>query len=132
MKKWVDKKRHPLDFCVGDQVLIKLKTEQIRFRGHKDQCFIRKYEAPVKVLKKIGNASYRVMLSAWMKIHPVHVSNLKPYLQDLDDKQRNDDVRPSVDLKQKEDKQVKEIIVDRERKGSRPTRRIHEFLVDNL
>ncbi|KAA0041182.1 reverse transcriptase [Cucumis melo var. makuwa] len=93
MKKWDDKKRRPLEFRARDQVLKKLKVEQIRFRGHRDQHLARKYEGPMEVLKKIGNALYWAVLPAWMKIHPViHVSNLKPYHQDLNDKQRNNGV----------------------------------------
>ncbi|KAL0554721.1 hypothetical protein IC582_008649 [Cucumis melo] len=86
MKKWADKKRRPLEFRTGDQVLIKLRPEQVRFRGRKDQLLVRKYEGPVEVLKKVGNTSYRVALPTWMKIYPViHVSNLKPYYQDTED-----------------------------------------------
>ena len=130
MKKRADNKWPPLEFRARDQVLIKLKAEQIQFRGHKNQLLVRKYKGPVEVLKKIGNTSYRVVLPGWMKIHlVVHVSNLKPYHQDLDDKQRNDCVRPSVNLKQMKKKEVEEILADRVRKGRRPTRRIHEFLI---
>ena len=59
----------------------------------------------------------------------IHVSNLKPFHQDLNDKQPNNGVRPSIDLKQKEDKQVEEILADRVRNGRKLMRRIHEFLV---
>ncbi|KAA0057858.1 reverse transcriptase [Cucumis melo var. makuwa] len=130
MKKWADKKRRPLEFRAGDQVLIKLRPEQVRFRGRKDQRLVRKYEGPVQVLKKVGNTSYRVVLPTWMKIYPViHVSNLKPYHQDTEDLQRNIVTRPIIDLSQKEDKDVEEILAERVRRGRRPTRRIHEYLV---
>ena len=69
MKKWADKKRRPLQFRAGDQVLIKLRPEQIRFRSRKDQRLVRKYEGSVEVLQKIGVTSYRVALPTWMKIH---------------------------------------------------------------
>ena len=65
MKKCADKKWRPLEFRAGDQVLIKLKAEQIHLRGHKDQYLIRIYEGLVEVLKKIGNASYMVVLPGW-------------------------------------------------------------------
>ncbi|KAA0048702.1 reverse transcriptase [Cucumis melo var. makuwa] len=94
MKKWADKKRRPLEFQAGDQLLIKLRPEQVRFRGRKDQRLIKKYEGPVKVLKK-----------------------------------RNIITRPIIDLSQKEDKDVEEILVERERRCRRPIRRIHEYLV---
>ncbi|KAA0041499.1 reverse transcriptase [Cucumis melo var. makuwa] len=61
MKKWADKKRRPLEFRAGDQVLIKLRPEQVR-----------------------------VALSTWMKIYPViHLTNLKSYHQDTEDLQQN-------------------------------------------
>ncbi|TYK01597.1 reverse transcriptase [Cucumis melo var. makuwa] len=130
MKKWADKKRRPLEFRAGDQVLIKLRPKQVRFRGRKDQRLVRKYEGPVQVLKKVGNTSYRVVLPTWMKIYPViHVSNLKSYHQDTEDLQRNIVTRPIIDLSQKEDKDVEEILAERVRRGRRPTRRIHEYLV---
>ncbi|KAA0063945.1 reverse transcriptase [Cucumis melo var. makuwa] len=130
MKKWADKKRWPLEFRARDQVLIKLRPEQVRFRGRKDQRLVRKYEGPVEVLKKVGNTSYRVALPTWMKIYPViHVSNLKPYHQDTEDLQRNIVTRPIIDLSQKEDKDVEEILAERVRRGRRPARRIHEYLV---
>ena len=71
MKKWYDKKQCPLKFQVGDQVLIKLNVEQIWFRGCKDQRLVRKYDGSVEVHKRIRNASYKVALRAWMKIHLV-------------------------------------------------------------
>ncbi|KAA0053382.1 reverse transcriptase [Cucumis melo var. makuwa] len=94
MKKWADKKRRPLEFRAGDQVLIKLRPEQVGFRGRKDQRLIRKYEGPVEVLKK-----------------------------------QNIVTRPIIDLSQKEDKDVEEILAKRVRRGRKPTRRIHEYLV---
>ncbi|KAA0044657.1 reverse transcriptase [Cucumis melo var. makuwa] len=130
MKKWADKKRQPLEFRAGDQVLIKLRPKQIRFRGRKDQRLIRKYKGPVEVLKKVGNTSYRVALPTLMKIYPIiHVSNLKPYHQDTENLQQNVVIRPIIDLSQKEDKDVEEILVERVTRSRRPTRRIHEYLV---
>ncbi|KAA0066949.1 hypothetical protein E5676_scaffold595G00530 [Cucumis melo var. makuwa] len=38
-------------------------------------------------------------------------------------------VPPIIDLSQKEDKDVEEILAERVRRGRRPTRRIHEYLV---
>ena len=65
-----------------------------------------------------------------MKIHPViHVSNLKPYRQDTEDLQWNVIIRPIIDLSQKEDKDVEEIMAKQVRKGRRPTQSIHEYLV---
>src|ERR1051325_4082626 len=95
MKKWADQKRRPLEFKAGDQVLIKLRPEQMRFRAKGDQRLVRRYEGPVEVIQKVGKTSYRVQLPSWMKIHPViHVSNLKSYYPDQEDGERNELVRP--------------------------------------
>ena len=65
-----------------------------------------------------------------MEIHLViHVSNLKPYHWDAIDMQRNFIARPTINLSQKEDKNVEEILAEWIRKGQRPTRRIHKYLV---
>ncbi|KAA0066511.1 reverse transcriptase [Cucumis melo var. makuwa] len=44
-------------------------------------------------------------------------------------KKRNIVTRPIIDLSQKEDKDVEEILAERVRRGRRPARRIHEYLV---
>ena len=125
MKKWADKKRRLLQFRAGDHVLIKLRPEQIRFRSQKDQRLVQKYEGLIEVLKKIGATSYRVALPTWMKIYPVsHVSNLKPYHPNPNDDQRNVITRPSIDLKQRDNKEIEEILADRVRKIGRPIRTI--------
>ena len=65
-----------------------------------------------------------------MKIYTViHVRNLKPYHPDADDDQRNVITRPSIDLKQRDTKEVEEILADRVRKIGRLVRQIREFLV---
>ncbi|TYK04961.1 reverse transcriptase [Cucumis melo var. makuwa] len=121
--------KSPFQIVSGRQPLLPHIVDH-PYVGNKGHRLVRKYEGPVEVLKKIGNTSYRVSLPAWMKIHSlVHVSNLKPYHQDLDDKHHNNCVQPSVDLKQKEKKEVEEILAGKVRKGRRPTRGIHEFLV---
>ena len=64
-----------------------------------------------------------------MKIYPIiHVSNLKLYRQDIGDLQWNVVICPIIDLSQKEDKDVEEILTERVRRGRGPTRRIHEYL----
>ena len=121
MKKWADKKRCLLQFRAGDQVIIKLRPEHIRFLSRKNQRLVRKYEGPVEVLKNIGATSYRVALPTWMKIHPViHVSNLKPYHPNPDDDQRNIITRLSIDLKQRDSTEIEEILAERDRKIGRP------------
>lgn len=60
------------------------------------------------MFKKIENALYRVVLPAWMKIHLViHVSSLKPYYPDPDNDHRNTAIWLGMDLKHKDEKEVK-------------------------
>ena len=57
MKKWSDMKRIVLEFQLEDKVLIKLRPEQFRFRGQRNQRLVRKYEGPVEMIKKVRKAS---------------------------------------------------------------------------
>ena len=114
MKKWADQKRRPLEFKTGDLVMIKLRPEQLRFRGNKDIRLVRKYEGPVPVISKVGLTSYKVSLPEWMKIHPVlHVSNLKPYHEDPEDPACNQSTREGVSIKPRSSRQPEEILAER-------------------
>ena len=128
MKKWADQKRRPLEFKAGDLVLIKLRPEQLRFRGDKDVRLVRKYEGPVPVISKVGLTSYKVDLPAWMKIHPVlHVSNLKPYHPDQADPVRNQPTRGAVVVQPRSKRQPEAILA--ERTVSTDRKRHKEYLV---
>ena len=128
MKKWADQKRRPLEFKAGDLVLIKLRSEQLRFRGDKDVRLIRKYEGPVPVISKVGLTSYKVDLPAWMKIHPVlHVSNLKPYHPDQADPVRNQPTRGAVVVQPRSKRQPEAILAERTVSTNR--KRHKEYLV---
>ena len=97
MKKWADQGRTPLEFQPGDKLLIKLRSDQLRYRRDKDMRLERKYEGLCLILKKVGKASYKIDIPAWMKIHSmIHVSNLKPYHEDPTDPARNKPTRGQV------------------------------------
>lgn len=65
-----------------------------------------------------------------MKILPViHANNLNLYHLDPDDNNRNNVVRPIIDLKQKDGKEVEEVIADKTKKRRKSTKTIHEFLI---
>ena len=87
MKKYADRDHRPLEFQVGDKVLLKL-TPQIwkkissktRQRG-----LIPKYDRPFEVIKRVGQVAYMLKLPERLKLHSnFHVSFLKPYHEDLD------------------------------------------------
>ncbi|TYK14437.1 2-C-methyl-D-erythritol 4-phosphate cytidylyltransferase [Cucumis melo var. makuwa] len=50
------------------------------------------------------------------------MSNLKPYHPDKEDNNRNNVMRPVINLKQKDVKEVEEILADKTRKNRKPTR----------
>ena len=46
MKKWVDKKRRPLEFQVGDLVMVKLPPQQFKAYRQVHKGLVRRYEGP--------------------------------------------------------------------------------------
>ena len=132
MKKWTDQHRRPLKFQPGDMVLLKVSKEQLRFRRSHDIRLIRKFTGPFPIISKIGRASYKIDPPAWMKVHPVfHVSNLRPYHPDTEDPARNQpkraEIPESTRTKNKNPRQIEEILADRIVTANRKRRR--EFLV---
>ncbi|GKV19476.1 hypothetical protein SLEP1_g29735 [Rubroshorea leprosula] len=72
MKKWADKKRRPLEFRVGDLVMVKLPAQQFKAYQQVHKGLVRRYEGPYPILGKVGKVSYRVDLPPKLKIHPLH------------------------------------------------------------
>ena len=93
MKKYADKGRRPLEFQVGDEVLLKL-TPQIwrRFRSESvHRWLIPKYDGPFEIFKRVVVVAYKLKLPERLQIHPiVHVSFLKLYHGDEQDPARNE------------------------------------------
>ena len=93
MKKYANKGRKPLEFQVGDKVLLKL-TPQIwrKFRSESmHRGLISKYDGPFEIVKRVGAIAYELKLPERLQIHPtVHVSFLKPYHGDKQDPARNE------------------------------------------
>ncbi|KAC9281271.1 hypothetical protein E3N88_46047 [Mikania micrantha] len=83
-KSYAEKRRKPLEFHVGDKVLLKVSPWKgvIRFgkRGKLNPWYI----GPFEILKRIGPMPYQLNLPAELNgVHNVfHVSNLKKCLSD--------------------------------------------------
>ncbi|KAD6796106.1 hypothetical protein E3N88_07002 [Mikania micrantha] len=83
-KSYADKRRRPIEFDVGDQVLLKVSPWKgiIRFgkRGKLSPRFI----GPFRILARVGNVAYRLeLLDELSGIHPTfHVSHLRKCLVD--------------------------------------------------
>nr|GEV40398.1 putative reverse transcriptase domain-containing protein [Tanacetum cinerariifolium]GEZ64287.1 putative reverse transcriptase domain-containing protein [Tanacetum cinerariifolium] len=78
-KSYVDLKRKPMEFEVGDRVMLKVSPWKgvVRF-GNRGKLNLR-YVRPFKVLAKVGDVAYMLELSQELSRvhHTFHVSNLK-------------------------------------------------------
>nr|GFA32717.1 putative reverse transcriptase domain-containing protein [Tanacetum cinerariifolium] len=117
-KSYVDLKRKPMDFQVGDRVMLMVSpwkgVVRFRKRGKLNSRYIR----PFKVLSKVGYVTYKLELPQQLsRVHNTfHVSNLKKCLSDESlviplDELRIDDklhfVEEPVEIMDREIKQLK-------------------------
>jgi hypothetical protein len=119
MVKYANQKRRPLEFDIGDRVLLKL-TPQIwkkivgknRHRG-----LVPRYDWSFEVMGKVGVVAYKLKLPERLKLHPTfHDSYLKPFNEDLEDSKMGKSLRaPPMIQKQFERGIVK--ILDHRRLG---------------
>ncbi|GKA41034.1 hypothetical protein Tco_0733627, partial [Tanacetum coccineum] len=83
-KSYADNRRKPLEFEVGDRVMLKVSPwkGEICF-GKKGKLALR-YVGPFKILERIGPVAYRLRLPKELsEVHDTfHVSNLKKCLAD--------------------------------------------------
>ncbi|XP_062109925.1 uncharacterized protein LOC133821790 [Humulus lupulus] len=81
---YVDRRRRPLEFEVGDKVLLKIAPLRRDMRFGKKGKLNPRYIGLFEVLERIGKAAYRLALpSAFSRVHDVfHVSNLRKYVND--------------------------------------------------
>lgn len=131
MKKSADASRRPLEFKVGDLVLLKL-TPQI-WKKIKSKTVHRglvpKYDGPFEVVKQVGRVAYRLKLPERLKVHPTfHVSYLKPFHQDLVDSERKQGKRAPPVIRKQFDKNVEKILHHRTMGQNKKNRRI-DYLV---
>ncbi|KAJ0434684.1 putative nucleotidyltransferase, Ribonuclease H [Helianthus annuus] len=83
-KAYADKRRKPLEFEVGDRVLLKVSPWKGVVRFGKRGKLNPRYVGPFEIIEKIGKVAYKLNLPAELgAVHNVfHVSNLKKCLSD--------------------------------------------------
>ncbi|GKA39138.1 hypothetical protein Tco_0731689, partial [Tanacetum coccineum] len=83
-KSYVDNRRKPLDFEVGDQVLLKVSSWKDVIRFRKKGNLVPRYVGPFKILERVGPVAYRLRLpEEFSSVHDTfHESNWKKCLPD--------------------------------------------------
>ncbi|GKF33468.1 putative reverse transcriptase domain-containing protein, partial [Tanacetum coccineum] len=84
-KRYVDKRRKPLEFSVGDYVLLKVSPWKGVIRFRKKWKLAPRFVGPFEIIKKIGPVANRLDFPEELNGVPdtFHVSNLKKCLADL-------------------------------------------------
>ncbi|KAD3640196.1 hypothetical protein E3N88_29419 [Mikania micrantha] len=118
-KSYADRRRKPLEFQVGDKVLLKVSPWKGVIRFGKQGKLNPRYVGPFEILKRIGPVAYQLNLPAELNgVHNVfHISNLKKCLSDktlvvpLDEIQVDEQLRfveEPVEIMDREVKQLKQ------------------------
>ncbi|GJX89353.1 hypothetical protein Tco_0341367 [Tanacetum coccineum] len=81
-RSYADKRRKPLEFQVGDKVMLKVSPWKVMIRFGKREKPNHHYIGPFKILAKVGTVAYRLELPKKpSRVHSTfHVSNLKKCL----------------------------------------------------
>ncbi|GJU31133.1 putative reverse transcriptase domain-containing protein [Tanacetum coccineum] len=97
---YVDKKRKPLEFSVGDYVLFKVSPWKGMVCFGKKMKLAPRFVGPFEIIKKVGPVAYRFdFLEELNSIHDTfHVSNLKKCLADLILQVRLDEIQVDAKL----------------------------------
>ncbi|GKC36666.1 putative reverse transcriptase domain-containing protein [Tanacetum coccineum] len=84
-KNYADKRRKPLEFNIGDHVLLKVSPWKGVVRFGKKGKLAPRFIRPFEIIERIGPVSHRLRLSEELNgVHDTfHVSNLKKCLADL-------------------------------------------------
>ncbi|GJV89052.1 putative reverse transcriptase domain-containing protein [Tanacetum coccineum] len=85
-KSYADRKRKPMEFEVGDRVMLKVSPWKGVVRFGKRGKLNPRYVGPFKILAKVGKVAYRLELPQELSRvhHTFHVSNLKKCYADED------------------------------------------------
>ncbi|KAD4889453.1 hypothetical protein E3N88_21526 [Mikania micrantha] len=83
-KSYADNRRRPLEFQIGDLVMLKVSPWKGIFRFGKRGKLSPRFVGPFKILERIGSVAYKIELPPEVgNVHDVfHVSNLKKCLAD--------------------------------------------------
>ncbi|GKC49183.1 putative reverse transcriptase domain-containing protein, partial [Tanacetum coccineum] len=83
-KSYVDIRRKPLEFQVGDKVMLKVSPWKWVIRFGKRGKLNPRYIGPFKIIAKVGTVAYRLELPEQLsRVHSIfHVSNLKKCMSD--------------------------------------------------
>ncbi|GKF63266.1 hypothetical protein Tco_0186714, partial [Tanacetum coccineum] len=79
-KSYADKRRKPLEFSVGDYVLLKVSPWKCVVCFGKKGKLAPRFVGPFEIIEKVGHVAYRLDLPE--ELNGVHVSNLKKCLTD--------------------------------------------------
>ncbi|XP_062102916.1 uncharacterized protein LOC133813900 [Humulus lupulus] len=81
MQQQANKKRHDIQFQIGDLVLVKLQPyRQLTVAHRLNIKLCRRFFGPFEILARVGPVAYTLKLPQETRIHPTsHVSLLKPY-----------------------------------------------------
>nr|GEZ13206.1 putative reverse transcriptase domain-containing protein [Tanacetum cinerariifolium] len=99
-KSYVDKRRKPLDFSVGDYVLLKVSPWKGVVRFRKKGKLAPRFVGPFEIIKKVGLVAYRLDLPEDLDgVHDTfYVSNLKKCLANPTLQVPLDEIRVDVKL----------------------------------
>nr|GEW95709.1 putative reverse transcriptase domain-containing protein [Tanacetum cinerariifolium] len=83
-KNYADRKRKPMEFEIGDRVMVEVSPWKGVVRFGKQGKLNLRYVGPLKVLAKVGKVAYKLELPQELsRVHPTfHVSNLKKCYSD--------------------------------------------------
>ncbi|GJV98876.1 putative reverse transcriptase domain-containing protein [Tanacetum coccineum] len=99
-KSYVDKGRKPLEFSVGDYVLLKVSPWKGVVRFRKKGKLAPRFVRPFEIIEKVGPVVYRLdLLEELNGVHDTfHVSNLKKCLDDPTSQVSLDEIRVDAKL----------------------------------
>ncbi|GJV55816.1 putative reverse transcriptase domain-containing protein [Tanacetum coccineum] len=100
-KSYADKRRKPLEFSVGDYVLLKVSPWKCVVRFGKKGKLALRFVGPFEIIEKVGSVTYRLDLPEELNgVHDMfHVSNLKKCLADPTLQMPLDEIRVDDKLK---------------------------------